>query len=112
MVNLRLFFGEQQQKPKDSKGWKPPAQRALIVNTVEVGNGSVARHLDTNGTLEGVNQASIVPETSGTVRQVLVREGDWVKKGALLAELINPNLTAATERAGIELERAKRDRKG
>ena len=36
-------FGEQQQNQKDYKEWKPPAQRALIVKTIEVGSGSVAR---------------------------------------------------------------------
>ena len=43
------------------------------------------------------------------VKAVHVREGDTVEKGDALADLINPSIDAALQRATIELERAKRE---
>ena len=85
----------------------PP--KPLLVDHAVVDFGAVSDHLETTGTLESTEQANIIPETSGTIQRIYVREGDHVNKGQELATLINPSLDAGAERAKIELDRAKRE---
>ncbi|MBP7850588.1 MAG: efflux RND transporter periplasmic adaptor subunit [Lentimicrobiaceae bacterium] len=42
---------------------------------------------EAGGTLEAVNEAFISPETGGRIKQILVREGQFVTKGTVLARL-------------------------
>lgn len=93
-------------------GWGQPAEqgdRRILVEVEAVERGSVADHLETAGTIESEAQADITAETSGTVTQVMVEEGDDVRRGQLLALIENPSLDASASRATIELERAEAD---
>ena len=87
---------------KDNWKAEPPA---VLVKAEIVSTGEVADFIEITGSLESVSQVNIIPETTGHVQQLLVREGDVVHKGDLLAKLINPNVTAALERSQIELSK-------
>lgn len=85
-------------------------QETLLVEAITVPTGNIAKHLDLTGTLESVHQANVIPQTSGTVMELYVREGDRVAVETPLAKLYNPTVNSAAERATIELNRAKRER--
>lgn len=106
---LVLFAcGEEEGHGKHGKKWKPQTP-AMFVKTSQVQLGEVSDYLEVTGILEGIEQASIIPETTGTVKRIYVREGDFVQKGTLLAQLVNPNLSASLERSEIEIERLNRE---
>lgn len=83
--------------------------RRVLVDAAPVHRGEVADHLVTTGSLESEGQADIVPEANGVVTQLLVEEGDTVRKGQLLAVLSNPSLEAGAQRAQLDLDRARRE---
>jgi len=57
---------------------------------------------EAGGTVTAANEAFISPEMSGQIREVIVKEGDFVKKGQVLARLN----TDVTERSIDELKTA------
>ena len=84
-------------------------QEILLVEAIPVPTGNISHYLDLTGTLESVSQANVIPQNSGTVVALYVREGDQVEINTPLAKLHNPAVNAAAERATIELNRAKRE---
>jgi membrane fusion protein, multidrug efflux system len=107
-VILLLLACSGEEDKKDWKKWEKE-EPAMLIKFTSVERGEVANHLQVTGTLESITQANIVPEATGTVQRVRVREGDSVKKGQLLAQLINSNIEANYERSKIDLNRAKRE---
>ena len=104
--------GRPERGDDKEKGWgdkKKDSPTALLVDVSSVSKGSVSDHHEFTGVLESKSEASIIPDVSGVVKAVHVREGDVVKKGDALADLVNPAIDAALQRAKIELERAKRE---
>lgn len=76
----------------------------------------VPQLLEFTATLEPRQEALIVPRVSGLIERVYVREGDWVKKGQVLAqiektdfELALRQALASLKEAEISYEQAKRD---
>ena len=96
-------------KGKEGRGKKKEAAAALLVDVSTVSIGSVANHHEFTGVLESKSEATIIPDVTGVVKAVHVREGDAVKIGDALADLVNPSVDAALQRATIELERAQRE---
>jgi len=84
--------------------WKPSIP-AVLVKAEFVGTDSVADTIEITGVLESIEQVNIIPETTGVVQNIFVREGDLVKKGDPLAKIINTNAKASLERSQIEVDR-------
>jgi membrane fusion protein (multidrug efflux system) len=80
----------------------------VLVETVQAESGTVAKELVTHGTLESEAMADITPEAGGVVTEILVEEGDTVRRGQVLAVLSNPSLEAGSDRARIELAQGRR----
>ena len=74
-----------------------------------VAQAPMSRWLPVSGTLTPVNQATVKAKVSGDVRQVLVREGESVRAGQLLAKIDTADLDAKLiERQGaLESARAQ-----
>jgi membrane fusion protein, multidrug efflux system len=70
---------------------------------------SLSRWLPLSGTLQPVNQATVKAKVSGEIRQVLVREGETVKAGQVLARFDTADLDAKlNDRVGaLEASRAQ-----
>jgi membrane fusion protein (multidrug efflux system) len=70
---------------------------------------ALSRWLPVSGTLQPVNQATVKAKVSGEIRQVLVREGESVKAGQVLARFDTSDLDARlTDRVGaLESSRAQ-----
>ena len=58
---------------------------AIEVGTVEL--ASMSSLYSTSATLRADKQATVTARTKGVIRELLVEEGDWVKKGQPLAIL-------------------------
>jgi len=86
----------------------PGPERRVLVDSVDVGRGSVADHLLTSGTLEGEFQADLFPEATGVVSRINVEEGDVVRAGQTLAVISNPSLDAGAQRASVDVSKARR----
>jgi HlyD family secretion protein len=76
------------------------------VQTTAVLQGSIQKIIQAQAILYPVNQAAITPKISAPVRQFYVNRGDHVRKGQLLAELENRDLTAAVVEAKGNLDQA------
>jgi membrane fusion protein, multidrug efflux system len=62
------------------------AQR-VPVNILTLSYEPFNHYIQVSGTAEAVNEAYVSPELSGQLREIYVKEGDYVKKGQLLAKL-------------------------
>ncbi len=85
---------------------KVQADPRTLVEVAPVVRGGVGDHIGASASIESDVQATLVPETQGTVAGLYAEEGDIVTRGQLLAVLASPTLDAAYARAGAELERA------
>jgi RND family efflux transporter MFP subunit len=91
----------------------PPPARVWVA---EVRSGSIEAQWSFLGDVSALQHARLAAGASGEVRRVLVRVGDYVKRGDLLVE-VDPSLATARVRAAsaskqagsAELERARRD---
>lgn len=93
----------------------PPKEEAAppprVVKVAPVETGDVIEQVDLVGELEGAQEVRVSALVSERILAIAVREGDVVKKGALLATL-HGDLLAEAERqaqAGLEAALANRD---
>jgi len=83
------------------------AEPATPVQTVVVRRGTLESVDHVLGEVFGADEAEIAPRVSGEVREVLVREGDRVARGAVLARLDTEELDDAVDAAEAEVEAAR-----
>ncbi|MDO9509895.1 MAG: efflux RND transporter periplasmic adaptor subunit [Candidatus Magasanikbacteria bacterium] len=73
-------------------------------NTVKVMRGDLIQTVDATGKIESSEDLKLNFEMSGTVGKILVKEGEEVKKGQILAELKADDLSAAVAQANANLQ--------
>jgi len=78
-------------KPKDA----PPAETETPVQVAKAARSSVQRIVNAEAILFPVDQTSVTPKISAPVSRFLVKRGDHVRKGQLLAVLENRDLAAS-----------------
>lgn len=105
---LFLGCGEKESGEDRKRDWKP-AVPAVLVKAESISIGTVTDTIEVTGTLESINQVNIIPETTGVIQSITVREGDIVTKDQILAQVINANAVANLERSQIEVERISRE---
>lgn len=84
----------------------------ILVAVKEIQPQDFEHHFEVNGSLEAVEQANISPEQGGQIKQILVKEGDKVAAGTVLAKL-NTSVIAANLQElenGIQLAQTVYDR--
>lgn len=91
--------GSTEPRPADG-----PAVQGLRVEAVRPQN--VAAEIAAPGSVVAESTAQVAARTMGTVTQVVVREGDLVKRGQLLAQLDERELVARRNAARAALEGA------
>jgi HlyD family secretion protein len=82
---------------------------ALQVRTAVVEQSSIRSVVSTNGKIEPVNNFEAHAPVAASVRRVLVKEGDSVKKGQLLVILDDADARAQAARAETQLRAAQAD---
>lgn len=81
------------------------AEGTTLAATVHTSSGDV--YSTGSGTIENGTSANVKAKTSGEVKNVLVKEGDYVKKGQLLAVLENDSLTNSVKSGELGLKDSK-----
>jgi len=67
--------------------------------TAEVTRGDLLLSVSASGTVEPISLVDVRSRATGTVRRVLVEEGDRVRRGQVLVEIDDPDARAAVETA-------------
>jgi HlyD family secretion protein len=82
---------------------------SIPIRTATVEQSSIRSVISTNGKIEPVNNFEAHAPISTSVRRVLVKEGDHVRKGQLLLELDDANARAEAARAQTQMRSAQAD---
>lgn len=103
LIGTRILGGSGSAPPVEEAP-PPAAQASQTVTVAPVVPSSVADTLAVNGTVQAVDLLSISPQASGLqIRQLLVREGDSVAAGQVLALLDDATLQADLRQAQAQL---------
>lgn len=100
-----------------SSVWRPSVPEREPVRVVDVKRGSLSTHVAETATLEPVRTLDIKSQFSGEVREILVKEGQDVEPGQLLARIRQEpsqarqvaQLRAALEQEGLNVAQARRN---
>ena len=87
----------------------PTANAAIPVTVVALQQQEVIHPLLVSGQFTTDDETTFSFKTGGIVNQVLVKEGDFVRKGQLLAALDLTEIQAAVKQAELGVEKSKRD---
>lgn len=68
-------------------------------NTVKVERGPVDLVIQATGTIRPINEIKVSPKATGLIKRLLVKQGDSVKEGQVLAEMDESNLRGEIEAA-------------
>ena len=85
----------------------PQRQAALKVQTALVQRGNLSIEISANGTVQPEQSVNVSPKTAGILKQLLVKEGDAVKQGQVLAYMDNSNLQGQLRQAEGNLASAE-----
>lgn len=93
--------------PKKENG--PVALEFVPTDLTQAETRAIAQRLPLSGTLQPRDQAIVKAKVAGDVRLALVREGETVRAGQLLAQLDSPDLRAklAEKQANLDAGRAQ-----
>lgn len=86
---------------------KPTAITAVPVRVVSVKQQDVPRFASGIGSVLSLHSVVIRPQVEGVLTRVLVKEGQWVKQGELLATLDDRSIRASLEQAKALLGQSK-----
>jgi HlyD family secretion protein len=84
-------------------------QTPLKVRAVTVQRGPIRSLVSTNGKIEPMQNFEAHAPTSTTVKRLLVKEGDHVRKGQLLLQLDNDDVRTQAARAQAQVKTAQAD---
>ena len=79
------------------------AASAIPVRVVAVAQQDVPRYLSAIGSVLSLHSVEVRPQVEGVLTQVLVKEGQWVKQGDLLATLDDRAIRANLDQARAQL---------
>ena len=82
---------------------------AIAIEVGTVARGTLSALYSTSATLRADKQATVTARTRGVIRQLLVEEGDWVKKDQKLAVLEDDEQRIVFEQASATYENKRRE---
>jgi HlyD family secretion protein len=97
---LSLFFGSGCSKEEKEK------EPVVTVQVTPAKRATISQTISAEAVVYPLQQATIAPKITSTVKQFLVQRGSRVKKGQLLAVLENKDLTAAAQASKGDFEQA------
>jgi RND family efflux transporter MFP subunit len=83
------------------------AQAGVAVPTVQIGARAVSTGYEIDGVIEPVRQSTIAAQASGRVVKLLVKMGDQVRAGQLLATIDDSETTVGVQRSAAQLGQAE-----
>jgi RND family efflux transporter MFP subunit len=92
-------------------GGEPPPEGAIArpVRMIEIGFGGVSGEREYPGTVEAAERAELAFEVPGLIVEMPVVQGQWVRRGRLLARLDARNYEAQRDADAASLEAARAD---
>ncbi len=75
------------ERELEAMGEKPINRSQVLVNVAEMNFRPFDQYRRVSGTVEAVRTATISPETNGQLKEILVRKGEQVNRGQVLARL-------------------------
>lgn len=97
LASLGAWLSQRQTTPV------PRAQSAIPVRVVSVTRQDVPRYTSAIGSVLSLHSVEVRPQVEGVLTQVLVKEGQWVKQGDLLATLDDRAIRASLDQARAQL---------
>ena len=97
---------EEIQEPKKEK---QEILNAVKVKTTTLTSGNGNAEINALGIVMSSNEARPAFKTGGVINKTFVKEGDYVKKGQLLATLLMNEINAQVQQAEESLSKAERD---
>ena len=94
---------------KEKKQPKNNEEEIIPVKVMDLKSSSAQTDIHTSGKFSTDNETILSFKNGGIVRQLLVKEGDYVLKGQLLARIDPTEIKAITQQADISVEKALRD---
>ena len=85
----------------------PEKNKMLAVTGGEVTKGTIEESVSINGTIEGAEKAEIMSSSGSEISSVLVKEGQVVEPGQILAKLNAPDIESQAAKAGLALSLSK-----
>ena len=84
----------------------------ILVEVKKLEPQEFTHHFEVNGSIEAVEQANVSPEQGGQIKQIMVKEGDKVAAGTVLAKLNTSVIASNLEELdnGIQLAQTVYDR--
>ncbi|BBI35339.1 efflux RND transporter periplasmic adaptor subunit [Cohnella abietis] len=96
--------------PQEEEALKPPLVKPAQENytTVKVEKGSIVKAISSSGSFESIRtDISQFTGEGGRIDKILVKQGDTVKKGDILVQLILDGLDLQLKEQQLELEKAR-----
>lgn len=84
-----------------------PADGAPTVPVIAVARSGAAAHVELDGSIQPVRQATVASQVGGNVLQLAVKAGDRVKAGQLIARVDSRESAAALQRSDAALAQAQ-----
>jgi membrane fusion protein, multidrug efflux system len=101
---LALACGGETEAPREAR-----PQNIVFVKTAPVERSDISPSILASGMLAPANEARVSFKTGGVIRRLLVKEGESVKAGQLLATLDLTEIEAQVRQAKEGLEKSRRD---
>ncbi len=95
--------GEGEAGGEGGEGEKAP----VPVEVAEVAAGEISAYLSSTANLVAENQVRMLSEVEGRVGRLLVEEGDFVRRGQVLATLVRDDEQIAVTKAGLKETNAR-----
>jgi HlyD family secretion protein len=89
-----------------SAGWIGKSKE-LEVDVAKVKRVSIVEKVSASGTVQPVTEVKIAPEVSGEIRELVVEEGDSVRRGDLLVKIRQDTWLSQLERAEASLNQQR-----
>jgi RND family efflux transporter MFP subunit len=83
------------------------SRKTSTSNEVKVKKGNIDLTVAAEGKVEGFEDVDLAPKTLGRIKEINVKEGDFVKGGDVIAVLENDELKAQIEQASANVLRAE-----
>ncbi len=104
-----VFFSACKNQEEPTTAAVPKASESVPVRTISLEQGKKSIPVAVSGQFTTDDETILSFKTGGIVSSVLVREGDYVKKGQLLATLDLTEIRAQVKQAELGLQKVQRD---
>lgn len=105
-VSATIAGSGQRSQEAGSNRQNSAGGQAVLVATRPVGTGIVNDSLSAIGDGEAIQSVIVMPQAAGTINEILVKSGDRVKKGQILAQLDDDEQIILRDQAQVLLRSA------